>query len=78
MTMNKPANKVVKVFCHERENIDAFLKINQELRESTKSANQIANILMPVNANLGNISYVLCAVLGAVLALNGMGTMTSA
>lgn len=49
--------KVVKVFCHERENIDAFRKINQELRESAKSANQIANILMPVNANLGNISY---------------------
>ncbi|MCI9003085.1 MAG: ABC transporter ATP-binding protein [Oscillibacter sp.] len=68
--------KVVKVFCHERENIDAFRKINQELRESTKSANQIANILMPVNANLGNISYVLCAVLGAVLALNGMGSLT--
>ena len=68
--------KVVKVFCHERENIDAFQKINQELRESTKSANQIANILMPVNANLGNISYVLCAVLGAVLALNGMGSLT--
>ena len=68
--------KVVKVFCHERENIDAFRKINQELRESTKSANQIANILMPVNGNLGNISYVLCAVLGAVLALNGMGSLT--
>lgn len=68
--------KVVKVFCHERENIDAFRKINQELRESTKSANQIANILMPVNVNLGNISYVLCAVLGAVLALNGMGSLT--
>ena len=68
--------KVVKVFCHERENIDAFRKINQELRERTKSANQIANILMPVNANLGNISYVLCAVLGAVLALNGMGSLT--
>ena len=68
--------KAVKVFCHERENIDAFRKINQELRESTKSANQIANILMPVNANLGNISYVLCAVLGAVLALNGMGSLT--
>ncbi len=68
--------KVVKVFCHERENIDAFRKINQELRESAKSANQIANILMPVNANLGNISYVLCAVLGAVLALNGMGSLT--
>jgi len=68
--------KVVKVFCHENENIEQFRKINQELRESTKNANKVANILMPVNGNLGNISYVLCAVLGAVLALNGMGSLT--
>ncbi|MEY8262322.1 ABC transporter ATP-binding protein [Oscillospiraceae bacterium 50-60] len=68
--------KVVKVFCHEKENIERFRAINQELRESTKNANKIANILMPVNGNLGNISYVLCAVLGAVLALNGMGSLT--
>ncbi len=68
--------KVVKVFCHENENIEQFQVINQELRESTKNANKIANILMPVNGNLGNISYVLCAVLGAVLALNGMGSLT--
>lgn len=68
--------KVVKVFCHEGENIEQFKKINQELRESTKNANKVANILMPVNGNLGNISYVLCAVLGAVLALNGMGSLT--
>ena len=68
--------KVVKVFCHENENIEQFKKINQELRESTKNANKVANILMPVNGNLGNISYVLCAVLGAVLALNGMGSLT--
>ena len=66
--------KVVKVFCHENENIEQFQAINQELRESTKNANKIANILMPVNGNLGNISYVLCAVLGAVL--NGMGSLT--
>ena len=68
--------KVVKVFFHENENIEQFRKINQELRESTKNANKVANILMPVNGNLGNISYVLCAVLGAVLALNGMGSLT--
>ena len=68
--------KVVKVFCHENENIEQFRAINQELRESTKNANKIANILMPVNGNLGNISYVLCAVLGAVLALNGMRSLT--
>ena len=68
--------KVVKVFCHENENIEQFRAINRELRESTKNANKIANILMPVNGNLGNISYVLCAVLGTVLALNGMGSLT--
>ena len=68
--------KAVKVFCHENENIEQFQAINQELRESTKNANKIANILMPVNGNLGNISYVLCAVLGAALALNGMGSLT--
>lgn len=68
--------KVVKVFCHENENIEQFKAINQELRESTKNANRIANILMPVNGNLGNISYVLCAILGAILALNGMGSLT--
>ncbi len=68
--------KVVKVFCHEGENIEQFKKINQELRESTKNANKVANILMPVNGNLGNISYVLCAVLGAVLSLNGIGNLT--
>ncbi len=68
--------KVVKVFCHENENIEQFRAINRELCESTQNANKIANILMPVNGNLGNISYVLCAVMGAVLALNGMGSLT--
>ena len=61
---------------NENENIEQFRKINQELRESTKNANKVANILMPVNGNLGNISYVLCAVLGAVLSLNGIGNLT--
>lgn len=68
--------KVVKVFCHENENIEQFRQLNQNLRESTKNANKVANILMPVNGNLGNISYVLCAVLGAVLALSGTGSLT--
>ncbi len=68
--------KVVKVFCHEEKALAQFRVVNQELRESTYNANKFANILMPVNANLGNISYVLCAVLGAILALNGFAGLT--
>lgn len=68
--------KVVKVFCHEEQSKEQFRKLNQQLRESTCKANQFANIMMPVNGNLGNISYVLCAVLGAALALSGHGGLT--
>ncbi len=63
--------KVVKIFCHEAKSLDQFRKLNDELRESADKANTFSNISMPVNANLGNISYVLCAVVGAVFALNG-------
>ena len=68
--------KVVKVFCHEQEAIDDFVKINDNLRNSAYKANKYANIMMPINANIGNISYVLCALLGAVLATNGFGGLT--
>ena len=68
--------KVVKVFCHEERSIADFTKLNQKLRESTNRANAIANMSMPINANLGNISYVLCAVIGAALALGGVGGLT--
>ena len=68
--------KVVKVFCHEQKSIEEFRKLNQKLRESTNHAHRIANITMPVNGNLGNISYVLCAVVGALLALNGYAGLT--
>jgi ATP-binding cassette subfamily B multidrug efflux pump len=68
--------KVVKVFCHEEQSLEQFRKLNQQLRESTNNANKIANITMPVNANLGNISYVLCAVIGGLLALNGYAGLT--
>lgn len=68
--------KVVKVFCHEDQAVEGFEKLNRKLRESAKNANGIANITMPVNANLGNISYVLCAVIGAILALNGFTGLT--
>ncbi len=68
--------KVVKVFCHEERAIDDFKKLNNQLRDSAYNANKFANILMPINANLGNISYVLCAVIGAILALSGATGIT--
>lgn len=68
--------KVVKVFCRENECINEFKKLNDELRESAYSANKFANILMPINANIGNISFVLCAIIGAVLALSGFSSIT--
>lgn len=68
--------KVVKVFCHEDESIHDFRVLNERLRESADKANTYAGIAMPLNANLGNISYVLCAVVGALLALNGYGGLT--
>ena len=62
--------KVVKVFCHEDEAIADFTKLNEQLRSSTYNANRIANIVMPVNSNLGNLGYVLIAVVGAAIALS--------
>ena len=63
--------KVIKVFCHEEQAIDEFERINEQLRSSACNANRIANIVMPVNGNLSNLGYVLIAVVGATLALNG-------
>ena len=68
--------KVVKVFCHEEKSIEQFKKINDELRESANNANKIANITMPVNGNIGNISYVLCAIVGGILALSDFSGLT--
>ena len=68
--------KVIKVFCHEEESIEAFNKLNDQLFHSADNANKFANILMPANAQIGNISYVLCAMVGGVLALNGIGGFT--
>jgi len=59
--------KVVKVFCHEEENLTRFRELNDKLRDSANNANKYANILMPLNAQLGNLSYVVCAIVGAVL-----------
>lgn len=68
--------KVVKVFCHEKENIEHFDKINEELCDSAYNANKFANILGPINAQIGNISYVIIAIVGGALALGGVGSFT--
>lgn len=68
--------KVVKVFCHEEESRKKFKELNDELFESAYQANKFANILMPVNAQIGNISYVICAIVGGILALNGLTGLT--
>ena len=68
--------KVIKVFTHEQKAIEGFNDKNDALRESANNANKIANIMMPINANLGNISYVLVAILGGVLALSGHFSLT--
>ncbi len=62
--------KVVKVFCHEDKAIQEFTELNENLRSSGMNANKFANIMMPVNGNIGNIGYVLCAMLGAAIAIN--------
>lgn len=68
--------KVVKVFCHEEESIERFNELNEELFDSARNANAFANILMPININLGNLSYVICAIAGAVLAITGTTSFT--
>ena len=68
--------KVVKVFCHEEAAKRDFHKVNDALRDSADKANRYANLLMPINANIGWLSYVVMAILGAVLGINGMAGVT--
>ena len=68
--------KVVKVFTHEEQNIKDFNELNDQLFESAYKANHFANILGPINGNLGHFSYVFCAIVGGLLALNGIGGFT--
>ena len=63
--------KVVKVFCHEEKTLDEFKKLNESLRETACAANSISGTIMPVNIAIGNLSYVLCAIAGGLLAANG-------
>ena len=64
--------KVIKVFCHEEKCKEQFDELNDELRENAASANTFANILMPIMMNIGNLLYVLVAVVGGALALSGV------
>ena len=68
--------KVVKVFCHEEEAKMDFDELNDRLFESAKNANTFANILMPIMMNIGYINYVLTAIFGAILSINGIGGFT--
>ncbi|MBE5945483.1 MAG: ABC transporter ATP-binding protein [Lachnospiraceae bacterium] len=68
--------KVIKVFCHEKESKEEFDKLNEALCDSAKNANTFVNMLGPINAQLGNLNYVICAISGGVLALNGIGGFT--
>ncbi len=68
--------KVVKVFCHEEAAKADFRKVNEALRDSANKANRYANLLMPINANIGWLSYALVAIVGAVLGINGLAGVT--
>ena len=74
--------KVVKVFCHEDKNIEEFRRLNENLRDSAYNAQRISSTIMPVNIAIGNLSYVLCAIVGGALAAGGylgltIGTLVS-
>lgn len=68
--------KVVKVFCHEEAAMRDFHEVNERLRDSTNKANRYANLLMPINANIGWISYALVAIVGAILGINELAGVT--
>ena len=68
--------KVVKVFCHEDKSLEEFKSLNNQLFDSAYNANKFANLMGPINAQIGNISYVLCAMVGGALALSGVTGLT--
>ena len=68
--------KVVKVFCHEEESLERFNELNDQLFDSANNANKFANVLGPVNAQLGHLSYVICAIAGGAMAISGFGGLT--
>ncbi len=68
--------KVVKVFTHEQTSLQDFRKLNNQLKDSANKANGYANIIMPITAQLGNVGYAICALVGALMAVGGVGGMT--
>ncbi len=68
--------KVIKVFCHEEKTVEEFHRLNDELFDTAKNANMFANILMPINSNIGNINYVIILVIGSLFAIHGFGGLT--
>ena len=68
--------KVVKVFCHEEKSVEEFVDLNDALFECSYNANKFANLMGPINAQIGNLSYVIVACAGSVLAVNGFGGFT--
>ena len=68
--------KVVKVFCHEDKTLEEFKRRNDQLYDSAYNANQFSNALGPINAQLGNVNYVVCSVVGGLLAISGFGGFT--
>ena len=68
--------KVVKVFCHEEKSLDGFKELNNRLFDSAYNANKFANLMGPINSQLGNMSYVVCAIVGGAMALSGFGGLT--
>ena len=68
--------KVVKVFCHEEKSIEEFCELNEALFDSSYNANKFANLMGPINSQIGNLSYVIVACAGSVLAVNGFGGFT--
>ena len=68
--------KVVKVFCHEEESKERFKELNDKLCECANRANKFVNVMGPVNGQLGHLSYLLCAIVGGLLALSGNSSLT--
>ncbi|MBR3441504.1 MAG: ABC transporter ATP-binding protein [Bacteroidales bacterium] len=64
--------RVVKVYCHEKKAVEDFAVLNEQLRSSAYNANKIGSMVMPINGNIGNLGYVLTAVVGALIALGGV------
>ena len=68
--------KVIKVFCHERETEEGFDRLNERLCQSATNANKYSNVMMPIMGNIGNIHYVLTALIGGLIGISGIFPLT--